>query len=189
MSDKYVCRSIRLMPSRRLAGTDAKLAWLDLGRDSGPVGMSQASPSASIAGPLQQAMESTGVNNQVALDGGLMNQSVVLLGRLLRSNSGSDCLEPALVFGEIPQARHNTVFSSHRVHLSASSAASRSSSCVREHLPFCRISTPNIIRTASSRSNSVSLACLMIPAHLNQVSRTSSRNRTKRVPPNSDFRS
>jgi hypothetical protein len=31
------------------------------------------------------------------------------------------------------------------------------------------------------------LACLMIPAHLNQVSRTSSRNRTKRVPPNSDF--
>src|ERR1035441_10515252 len=149
--------------------------------------MSQASPSASIAGPLQQAMESTGVNNQVALDGGLMNQSVVLLGRLLRSNSGSDCLEPALVFGEIPQARHNTVFSSHRVHLSASSAASRSSSCVREHLPFCRISTPNIIRTASSRSNSVSLACLMIPAHLNQVSRTSSRNRTKRVPPNSDF--
>ena len=68
MSDKYVCRSIRLMPSRRLAGIDAKLAWLDLGRDSGPVGMSQACPSASIAGPLQQAMESTGVNNQVALE-------------------------------------------------------------------------------------------------------------------------
>lgn len=74
-----------------------------------PVGMSQACPSASIAGPLQQAMESTGLNNQVALDGGLVNQSVVLLGRLLRTNSGSDCLKPALVFGEIPQARHDTV--------------------------------------------------------------------------------